>query len=85
MKAPYGIPYRCLVSAGMDNLLLAGRIASFDPIAATSCRLSRTMMKLGEAAGAAAALAAQSGRSIRAVGAGEILEAVERSEKKGKQ
>ena len=80
LKAPYGIPYRCLVAAGMDNLLLAGRIASFDTKAASSCRLSRTMMKLGEAVGAAAALATQNGRSIRTIGAAEIRAAVERNE-----
>ncbi len=33
------------------NLLVAGRIAGFDPVAASSCRLSRTMMQLGVAAG----------------------------------
>ena len=72
LKAPYGIPYRCLVAAGMDNLLLAGRIASFDTWAASSCRLSRTMMKLGEAAGAAAAVAVQDGKHIREVKVSEI-------------
>ena len=72
LKAPYGIPYRCLIAAGMDNLLLAGRIASFDSTAATSCRLSRTMMKLGEAAGAAAALAVRDGKSVRHVDVAEI-------------
>ena len=72
LKAPYGIPYRCLIAAGMDNLLLAGRIASFDTWAASSCRLSRTMMKLGEAAGAAAAVAVQGGKQIRDVKVSEI-------------
>ena len=80
LKSPYGIPYRCLIANGIDNLLLAGRIASFDTKAASSCRLSRTMMKLGEAAGAAAALATQNGRSIRTIGAAEIRAAVERNE-----
>ena len=72
LKAPYGIPYRCLIAAGFDNLLVAGRIASFDSVAATSCRLSRTMMKLGEAAGAAAAIAAKEGRGVREVTASRI-------------
>ena len=72
LKAPYGIPYRCLIAAGMDNFLLAGRIASFDTWAASSCRLSRTMMKLGEAAGAAAAVAVQDGKHIREVKVAEI-------------
>jgi hypothetical protein len=40
----------------VDNLLVACRGASFSSIGASSCRLSRTMMVLGQAAGAAAAL-----------------------------
>ncbi len=55
---PYGIPYRCLLPVGIDNLLVAGRIAGFSSIAASSCRLSRTMMQLGYVAGLAAAQAA---------------------------
>ena len=72
LNAPYGIPYRCLMAAGFDNLLVAGRIASFDSVAATSCRLSRTMMKLGEAAGAAAAIAVREGKGIREVKTSQI-------------
>lgn len=52
---PYGIPLRCLLPTGTNNLLVAGRIAGFSCLAASSCRLSRTMMLLGEAAGRAAA------------------------------
>jgi hypothetical protein len=52
----YGIPYRCLVPAGgWENLLVACRGAGFSKIAASSCRLQRTMIQLGHAAGAAAA------------------------------
>ena len=54
LKQPYGIPYRCLLPKGTANVLVAGRCASFDTVAASSCRLSRTMMRLGEAAGLAA-------------------------------
>jgi len=57
----YGIPYRCLVARDVDNLLVACRAASFSSLAASSCRLSRTMMQLGQAAGTAAALALQLG------------------------
>ncbi len=54
--APYGIPYRCLVPKGdWVNLLIACRGASFSHIAASSCRLQRTMIQLGNAAGLAAA------------------------------
>ncbi len=54
---PYGIPYRCLIPRGFRNLLVACRAAGFSAIAATSVRLSRTLMQLGQAAGTACALA----------------------------
>jgi hypothetical protein len=57
LRQPYGVPYRCLIPKGQRNLLIACRAASFSSIAASSCRLSRTMMQLGQAAGTAAALA----------------------------
>lgn len=67
LAGPYGIPFRCLVPQGCDNLLIACRGAGFSSIAASSCRLSRTMMQLGQAAGTAAALAARSGVAAAAV------------------
>jgi ribulose 1,5-bisphosphate synthetase/thiazole synthase len=57
LREPYGVPYRCLVPNGQRNLLIACRAASFSSIAASSCRLSRTMMLLGQAAGTAVAVA----------------------------
>ena len=56
-NGPYGIPYRCLLPKGADNLLIASRAAGFSHVAASSCRLSRQMMALGQAAGTAAAMA----------------------------
>jgi len=70
LKAPYGIPFRCLIPKGWQNLLVAGRCASFSQIAASSCRLSRTMIQLGHAAGAAAALAARDDASAATVDLG---------------
>jgi hypothetical protein len=57
LREPYGVPFRCLIPKGARNLLIACRAASFSSIAASSCRLSRTMMQLGQAAGTAVALA----------------------------
>jgi len=58
LREPYGIPYRCLLPrTGPANLIVACRGASFSSLAASSCRLSRTMLQLGQAAGTAAALA----------------------------
>ena len=67
LAAPYGIPFRCLLPCGVDNLLVASRAASFSSLAASSCRLSRTLMQLGQAAGTAAALALQAGHDLRAL------------------
>ncbi len=64
---PYGVPYRCLVPKGFTNLLIACRGASFSSLAASSCRLSRTMMQLGQAAGTAAALAVANGITLPGV------------------
>jgi len=55
----YGVPYRCLIPKGWSNLLVACRGASFSQIAASSCRLSRTMIAIGHAAGFAASIAAK--------------------------
>jgi hypothetical protein len=57
LTEPYGVPFRCLVPKGFRNLLIASRAASFSHIAASSCRLSRTIMQLGYAAGTACAIA----------------------------
>ena len=57
MHELYGIPYRCLIPKGQKNLLVACRAVSASSLAASSCRLSRTMLQLGQAAGTAVALA----------------------------
>lgn len=67
LKHPYGIPFRCLIPRGWHNLLVACRGAGFSSIAASSCRLTRTMMQLGQAAGTAVALGKQSGCDARQV------------------
>ena len=54
LNGPYGIPLRCLVPKGFTNLFISCRAAGFSAIAASSCRLTRTMMQLGQAAGLAA-------------------------------
>ena len=61
VKTPYGVSYRCLLPVGVDNLLVACRGVSFSSLAASSCRLSRTMMQLGQAAGTAAWLSTELG------------------------
>ena len=67
LKGPYGVPYRCLLPRGTSNLLVACRGAGFSQIAASSCRLNRTMTSLGHAAGLAAAQAVKKDISVREV------------------
>lgn len=69
---PYGVPYRSLLASGAKNLLISGRIAGFSCLAASSCRLSRTMIRLGEAAGFAAALASQNNTELREISIPEL-------------
>lgn len=61
LAMPYGVPLDCLLPQEFDNLIAATRGASFTHIAAASCRLSRTMLALGEAAGIATAIALEAG------------------------
>lgn len=64
VEHPYAIPYRCLIPKGRSNLLIACRGAGFSSIAASSARLSRTMLQLGQAAGNAVALARERGCAL---------------------
>ncbi|MDO5553355.1 MAG: FAD-dependent oxidoreductase [Planctomycetia bacterium] len=60
VKFAYGIPYRCLIpKSELTNLLVACRGAGLSRVAAASCRLQRTMIQFGNAAGVAAAWAAR--------------------------
>lgn len=52
----YTIPYRCLYSRNVDNLLFAGRDASVTHIALGTVRVQGTLAALGQAAGTAAGL-----------------------------
>lgn len=74
VNAVYGIPYRCLIPKGWNNLLIACRGAGFSHIAASSCRLSRTIMALGHAAGLAAAEAARKEIDVRAIDISQLVQ-----------
>jgi len=53
---PYPIPYRCLYSKNIENLLMAGRNVSLTHVALGSVRVMNTGGQLGVATGAAAHL-----------------------------
>jgi hypothetical protein len=59
--SPYGIPFRCLYSRNVSNLLFAGRNVSVTHAALSSTRVMATCALLGQAAGTAAALCVKNG------------------------
>ena len=59
---PYGIPLDCLRMREYENGYVACRGASFSHTAASSARLSRTMLALGEAVGYAIAMQENEGK-----------------------
>ncbi|MBI3986853.1 MAG: FAD-dependent oxidoreductase [Lentisphaerae bacterium] len=66
--SPYGIPYRCLYSRNVPNLMMAGRNISATHMALSSTRVMATCATLGQAAGTAAAMAVARGIAPREVG-----------------
>lgn len=64
-KECYGIPYRCLLPAGVDNLLVAGKTVSADRYIQSSIRVMPVCLAMGQAAGTAAALLALSNKATR--------------------
>ena len=57
VKAPYQIPFRCLYSKNVPNLMFAGRNISATHMAMSSTRVMATCAVIGQAAGTGAALA----------------------------
>ena len=68
----YGIPYRCLTPAGLDNVLVAGRCISCDRHIQGSLRVMPGCFITGQAAGMAAALAVEKGGTTRQVSVPEL-------------
>jgi len=72
--SPYGIPYRCLYSRNVQNLMFAGRCGSFTHAALSSTRVIGTCCTMGQAAGTAAALGVRHGLGPREVGQQRMFE-----------
>src|SRR5690606_7284039 len=74
----YGIPYRSLLPAGLENILVAGRALSATHEAQSAVRVMPPCFAMGEAAGAAAAIAIRSGTTPREVPIRALQEALVR-------
>ncbi len=72
----HGIPWRCLVPKGLENLLVAGRCLSVERMALATLRVMPNCLATGEAAGHGAAIAAAEGLSVHAVPASRVQEKI---------
>lgn len=72
--SPYGIPYRCLYSRDISNLMFAGRNISATHTALSSTRVLGTCATIGQAMGTAAAIAVRDGLTPAQVGATRMEE-----------
>jgi len=75
---PYHIPFRSLIAADGDNLLMAGRCFSADPLALSSARVMTTCAMMGQAAGIAAARCAKYRCSPRDLSATPLRRRIEK-------
>ncbi|MEK3713964.1 FAD-dependent oxidoreductase [Paenibacillus sp. FSL R7-0333] len=65
--AMYGIPYRCLITSEIDNLIVVGRCLSATFEAQAAVRTTPTVGAIGQAGGTAAALAVKEGVPVQQV------------------
>ena len=69
----FDIRYGCIVAAGVDNLLMAGRCISAEHVAESSLRIQQTCMATGQAAGVAAAMSVRGGVTPRCLDTDRLL------------
>lgn len=74
LKRPFGIPYGCLVSAELSNLMFAGRCISVDDHVVGSTRVMVCCMAMGQAAGLAASMALENNQAPAAVDVTQLRE-----------
>ena len=73
----YNIPYRALVAADCENLLLAGRCISGDFYAHASYRVAGNVIPMGEAAGYAAAICVKESKAPSQIDGKQVREYME--------
>lgn len=78
VHSPYGIPYRCIYSCNVENLMFAGRNISVTHSANSSTRVMATCGMLGHALGTAAHIAVREKIAPREVG-GRYLQELQQS------
>jgi FAD-dependent oxidoreductase family protein len=72
IERAYGIPLRCLIPAGLDGVVVAGRAISATHEAGGSARGQAVCMATGHAAGVLAGLASRQRRALREIEVTEV-------------
>ncbi|KPK65339.1 MAG: hypothetical protein AMK73_03205, partial [Planctomycetes bacterium SM23_32] len=72
----FDVPYRCLVPADLDGLLLAGRCISCEQVPFQSARSMAPLMAVSQASGLAAAMCVRRGARPRDLGVAELQRAL---------
>lgn len=70
----YSIPYRCLYTNELDNLLVTGRCMSATHEACAAVRVTPILMAVSQGAGTAAALAVREGTGVAAIDTEQLRE-----------
>lgn len=73
----YSIPLSSLIPFGFENLLVAGKAASYSSLAAGSARVVPIGMSVGQAAGVAASVALQENINLQAMDVADNYQAVQ--------
>ncbi len=74
LSEPYGVPFRCLYSVNVPNLMFAGRNISATHVGMSTTRVMGTVGVLGQAAGTGATVAVKYGLTPRQAGQEKIEE-----------
>jgi hypothetical protein len=80
---PYSIPFRCLYSRNVDNLMMAGRNISATHLALANTRVMLTCAVIGHAAGTGAAMSVERETTPRGICDGHIQSLQQRLLKEG--
>ena len=76
----FGVPYRCLLPQGVENLLVAGRCISADALAGSAIRMIPCCLAFGQAAGTSATLSLKKHIDPVDVCVGELRECLEKQD-----
>ncbi len=70
----YSVPYRCLVTNEVNNLIVAGRCISTTHLACGATRVTPVLMAISQGAGSAAAMAVKEGCHVKDVDTKKLRE-----------